>query len=116
MSSTLRSELELSQFDDGIHLQAGFIWNSEKCEQYASAATEILYNLTLCIDTFDYEYIQQCSHTKTKWYELKKYFGTSPMEAREDMSKLTGFKPEKDMTIEQGWVSGFEEESGHSNP
>jgi len=103
--STPKSESELSQLDDSTPLQANFSWSDEKREKYVSAAADIRYNITLCIDNFDYEYIGQWPHIKQKWDELKKkYFSARPIEAREDMSKLTSFKLKEDMTIEQGWV------------
>ena len=86
-------------------LNAGRVWNTEKRAEYCAAAAKVRYILTICIDDFDAEFIREFDSTKQKWDQLRaKYSRTRPVTLQEDMAKLTGFRLEKGITINQAWV------------
>ncbi|SLM33437.1 hypothetical protein LPUS_01927 [Lasallia pustulata] len=63
------------------------------------------YELVICLDNFDQEFAAKFSSTKEKFDNLRlKYNKTCPINNRENLAKLTAFKLEEGVSLEEAWV------------
>lgn len=63
-------------------------WNIDKRAKYKAASNKVLYEIVICIDETDEEYIKDFSGAKEVWEGLKaKYSKIRPQTVREDLKK-----------------------------
>ena len=80
-------------------------WHVEKGPQYDQDEAKAWYELVICLDDFDQEFAAEFSSTKEKFDNLRlKYNKTRPIDNRENLAKLTAFKLEEGVSLEEAWV------------
>ncbi|SLM41026.1 Reverse transcriptase, RNA-dependent DNA polymerase [Lasallia pustulata] len=80
-------------------------WHVEKGPQYDQDEAKAWYELVICLDDFDQEFAAEFSSTKEKFDNLRlKYNKTCPIDNRENLAKLTAFKLEEGVSLEEAWV------------
>ena len=72
-------------------------WNVDKRAKYRAVSNKVLYEIVICIDETDEEYIKDFSGAKDVWEGLRaKYSKTRPQTIREDLKKLVNYKLDSD--------------------
>ena len=80
--------------------------NIEKQRQFRKASAKVLYTISICIDSLDIDMIYEFATVKEKWDHLRmKYSKVRPQANRDDIAKITMFKLQKGIKIEDAWNS-----------
>jgi gag-polypeptide of LTR copia-type len=80
-------------------------WNINKRAKYKAASNKVLYEIVICIDETDKEYIKDFSSAKEVWEGLRaKYSKIRPQTVREDLKKLANYQLSSDTLVEDAWT------------
>ena len=80
-------------------------WNIDKRAKYKAASNKVLYEIVICIDETDEEYIKDFSGAKEVWEGLRaKYSKIRPQTVREDLKKLANYQLGSDTLVEDAWT------------
>ena len=72
----------------------------DKRAKYRAVSNKVLYEIVICIDETDEEYIKDFSDAKDVWEGLRaKYSKIRPQTIREDLKKLVNYKLDSDTSI-----------------
>jgi hypothetical protein len=103
-ANTPTSEASIEDLQSSFQ-KLGGTWNQDKREKYEADAAGVLYTVTICIDQFDKDHIDEFKTVQEKWNALRaKYSATLPAINRENLQKLTSFVLEDGVSIENAWT------------
>ena len=92
-------------FTSGTPEKATGCWNIDNRAKYKAASNKVLYEIIICIDETDGEYIKDFSGAKEVWEGLKaKYSKIRPQTVREDLKKLANYQLKSDTSIDDAWT------------
>jgi hypothetical protein len=77
----------------------------DKRAKYKAVSNKVLYEIIICIDETDEEYIKDFSGAKDVWEGLRaKYSKIRPQTIREDLKKLVNYKLDSGTSVEDAWT------------
>ena len=79
--------------------------NVDKRAKYRAVSNKVLYEIVICIDKTDKEYIKDFSGAKDIQEGLRaKYLKIYPQTIREDLKKLINYKLNSNTSIKDTWI------------